>query len=339
MDQSGPIMQPGLPKYLPQPKVEGERRLTRLDLARWIASRDNPLTARTFVNRLWKQFFGLGLSKTLDDLGSQGEWPVNPELLDFLACEFMDSGWNVKHLVRLIVTSQTYQQVSTAPKALQARDPDNRLLARQGRFRLDAELIRDNALAVSGLLVRKIGGPSVKPYQPDGYWENLNFPVRQYQADAGDNQHRRGLYTWWQRSFPHPSMIALDAPTREECAADRNRSNIPQQALVLLNDPTYVEAARAFAARVLKDGGSNTPARIQWAYRQALQRPPRPEEIERIEQLVEKHVKQYEADPQSAQTLLKIGPQSAPALKPAELAAWTSVARVLLNLHETITRN
>ncbi len=340
LDTSGAIMQPALPKYLPQPKVEGNRRLTRLDLARWIVSRDNPLTARTFVNRLWKQFFGLGLSKTLDDLGSQGESPVDPELLDYLACEFMDHGWDVKHLVRLIVTSQTYRQVSTAPKDLQVRDPDNRLLARQSRFRLEAELIRDNALAVSGLLVRKVGGPSVKPYQPDGYWENLNFPVRQYQPDRGESQYRRGLYTWWQRSFPHPSMIAFDAPTREECAADRSRSNIPQQALVLLNDPTYVEAARVFAARILQEGGTSTPARIRWAWRQALQREPRPDEIERVGQLVEKHLKQYEADPQSAQTLLKVGLQPVPQqLKPTELAAWTSAARVLLNLHESITRN
>lgn len=339
MDQSGPVVQPGFPKYLPQPRVEADSRLTRLDLARWIASRDNPLTARTFVNRLWKQLFGLGLSKTLDDLGSQGEWPVHPELLDYLACEFMDHGWDVKHMVRLIIISQTYREASTAPRELQARDPDNRLLARQSRYRLDAELVRDNALAVSGLLVRKVGGPSVKPYQPEGYWENLNFPTRKYQADEGESQYRRGLYTWWQRSFPHPSMLAFDAPTREECAADRSRSNIPQQALVLLNDPTYVEAARAFAARVLQEGGSNTPARIQWAWRQALQRQPRPEEIERIEPLIARHQKQYEADPQSAQAVLKVGHQPVPSLNPAELAAWTSAARILLNLHETITRN
>lgn len=339
LDQTGAVMQPALPKYLAQGPTEESRRQTRLDLARWIVSRDNPLTGRVFVNRLWKQFFGIGLSKTLDDLGSQGEWPVHPELLDFLACEFMDSGWNVKHVVRLLVNSQTYRQASTVSKELLARDPDNRLLARQSRFRLEAELVRDNALKISGLLVAKVGGPSVKPYQPDGYWENLNFPARQYQADPGESQYRRGLYTWWQRSFPHPSMTALDAPSREECAADRSRSNIPQQALVLLNDPTYVEAARAFAARILKEGGSSTPDRLKWAWRQALLREPRADEIERIAPLVEKHLKQYEADPQSAQALLKVGLQPAPALKPAELAAWTSLARVLLNLHETITRN
>jgi Protein of unknown function (DUF1553)/Protein of unknown function (DUF1549)/Planctomycete cytochrome C len=340
MDESGPLMQPAVPKFLPALKVEDNRRLTRLDLARWIASRDNPLTARVFVNRLWKQFFGLGLSKSLEDLGSQGETPVHPELLDFFACEFMDKGWNVKHVVRLMVTSQAYRQVSTGSKELLLRDPDNRLLARQSRFRLDAELVRDNALAVSGLLARKLGGPSVKPYQPDGYWENLNFPTRDYPADHGENQYRRGLYTWWQRTFHHPSLLAFDAPSREECAADRSRSNIPQQALVLLNDPTYVEAARTLAARILQDGGSNTPNRLKWAWRQVLQREPGPDEMERLGELVEKHLKQYEADPKSAQALLKIGFQPPPAqLKPTELAAWTSVARVLLNLHETITRN
>ena len=249
MDDSGEVMQPALLHYLPQPPAEAGRRLNRLDLARWLVSRENPLTARVVVNRLWKQFFGIGLSKTLDDLGSQGEWPVYPELLDWLACDFMDSGWNVQHMIRTIVLSRTYRQASPASKELLTRDPDNRELARQSRFRLDAELVRDNALAISGLLVPKIGGPSAKPYQPEGYWENLNFPARTYVADTGENQYRRGLYTWWQRSFLHPSLVAFDAPSREECAADRNRSNIPQQALVLLNDPTYVEAARAFAAR------------------------------------------------------------------------------------------
>jgi Protein of unknown function (DUF1553) len=281
----------------------------------------------------------MGLSKSLEDLGSQGEPPANPELLDTLACQFMDKGWDVKHMVKLIVTSQAYRQVSTAPQELLVRDPDNRLLARQSRFRLEGELVRDNALALSGLLVHKIGGPSVLPYQPDSWWENLNFPVRQYQADRGENQYRRGLYTWWQRSFHHPSLMAFDAPSREECCADRGRSNIPQQALVLLNDPTYVEAARALAARVLLDGGSTTTNRIKWAWRQVLQREPGPDEIERVGLLVEKHLKQYEADPQAAQALLKVGFQPPPQLKPTELAAWTSVARVLLNLHETITRN
>ncbi len=340
MDESGEIMQPALPAYLPQPHVPQDRRLNRLDLAQWLISRDNPLTARVFVNRLWKQFFGIGLSKVPEDLGSQGEWPVDPELLDWLACEFMDRKWDVKHLVRTIVLSRTYRQVSTAPKPLQERDPDNRMLARQSRFRLDAELVRDNALSIAGLLVPKIGGPSVKPYQPDGYWENLNFPPRTWVAETGESQYRRGLYTWWQRSFLHPSLLAFDAPSREECAADRNRSNLPQQALVLLNDPTYVEAARVFAARILQQGGSDTAARLTWAWRQALQRAPREDEVQVVTALLEKHKAQYAQDAQAVGAILKVGLSPAPQdLAPAELAAWTSVARVILNLHETITRD
>jgi hypothetical protein len=333
-------VQPALPQFLPQPPAPADRRLTRLDLAQWLVSRENPLTARVTMNRLWKQFFGIGLSKVPDDLGSQGEWPVYPELLDWLACEFMDSGWDVKHMVRTIALSRTYRQASTAAKELQNRDPANRELARQSRFRLDAELVRDNALSIAGLLVPAIGGPSVKPYQPEGYWENLNFPTRTWVADTGDSQYRRGMYTWWQRSFLHPSLVAFDAPSREECAAERNRSNIPQQALVLLNDPTYVEAARTFAARILKEGGSDTAARLAWAWQQALQRAPREDEAQVAGAVLEKHRAQYAQDPQAAQALLKVGIAPAPQeLDAAELAAWTSVARVILNLHETITRS
>jgi len=340
MDDSGEIVQPAVPAYLPHGGVPRDRRLNRLDLAQWLVSRDNPLTARVFVNRLWKQFFGVSLSKVPDDLGSQGEWPVYPELLDWLACEFMDSGWDVKHLVRTTVTSRTYRQTSAASQELQERDPDNRWLARQSRYRLDAELVRDNALRIAGLLVPKIGGPSVKPYQPEGYWENLNFPTRTWVADTGEAQYRRGLYTWWQRSFPHPSLLAFDAPSREECAAERPRSNIPQQALVLLNDPTYVEAARTFAARILKEGGADTRARLTWAWRQALQRAPREEEVRIIQTLLEKHQVQYAQDAQASAAILKAGMAPAPPdLDPAELAAWTSVARVILNLHETVTRS
>jgi hypothetical protein len=343
LDESGEVVQPALPGFLAKvAESDGahQQRLSRLDLAKWIVSRDNPLTARVFVNRLWKQFFGIGLSKALDDLGSQGEWPANPELLDWLACEFMDSGWDVKHVVREIVMSATYRQTSATSAELHERDPFNRELARQSRFRLDAELVRDNALAIAGLLSPKIGGPSVKPYQPEGYWENLNFPVRQYQADQGEAQYRRGLYTWWQRSFLHPSMLAFDAPTREECAADRTRSNIPQQALVLLNDPTYVEAARAFAARIVKEGGADLNSRLNWAWRQALSRPPRDDEIVTLGGLVARQLVAYTRDPASAESLLKVGISPAPeGINHAELAAWTNAARVILNLHEVITRN
>lgn len=339
MDESGEVVQPALPHYLPQSQVEG-RALTRLDLAQWLVDRDNPLTSRTVMNRLWKQFFGTGLSKVLDDLGAQGETPLNPALLDWLAAEFMDSGWDVKHMVRTIVTSHAYRQVSTATPELLAADPYNRELARQSAFRVDAELVRDGSLAISGLLVARIGGPSVKPYQPDGYWENLNFPPRQYAADTGESQYRRGLYTWWQRSFLHPSLLAFDAPNREECCAERDRSNIPQQALVLLNDPTYVEAARAFASRIMTQCEGSTTDRMVWAWQQALQRAPRDEEIRAVLTLWEQHLAKYRQHPEGATALLGIGQWPTPeSLDPVELAAWTHVARVLLNLHETITRS
>ena len=339
MDESGEIVKASLPGYLPKPKIEG-RDLTRLDLAQWLVSKDNPLTARTVMNRLWAQLFGTGISKVLSDLGAQGEPPVNGPLLDWLACEFMDSGWDYQHMVKLIVTSHTYKQVSTATKALVAADPYNRECARQSPFRLDAELVRDNALAISGLLVPKIGGPSVKPYQPERYWENLNFPTREWQNDSGEGLYRRGMYTWWQRTFTHPSMLAFDAPSREECTSERNRSNIPQQALVLLNDPTYVEAARVFAARILSECKGDAKQRITWAWRQALQRDPTADELKTITSLVQKHLADYTKDAAAAEELLKTG--AAPVAKDltkSELAAWTHVARVLLNLHETITRS
>ncbi len=338
-DDSGDIVQPAVPHYLPQPQVEDGRRLTRLDLGRWLVDRSNPLTARVFTNRLWKLYFGVGLSKTLEDMGTQGEAPPMQPLLDWLACEFMDSGWDVKHMVRLMVTSGAYRQTSLAPDELLKNDPFNRELARQSRFRLDAEFVRDNALAISGLLAPKIGGPSVKPYQPAGYWENLNFPTREWQADNNENQWRRGLYTWWQRSYLQPSLLAFDAPSREDCVAERMRSNIPQQALALLNDPTYVEAARAFAARILREGGAKPAQRITWAWREATARPPREAEIKSVQALLDKHLAEYTQDPKAAAELLKVGNSPAPAAdNTVELAAWTSVARVILNLHETITR-
>lgn len=338
MVETGEVMKPAFPGYLPKPETEGQD-LTRLDLARWIVAPENPLTARTFVNRLWRQFFGTGLSKVVDDLGAQGEPPVNAALLDWLASEFVDSGWDMKHMVRVMVTSDAYQRASTVTPELLAADPFNRECARQSRFRLEAELVRDNALAVGGLLVRDLGGPSVKPYQPERYWENLNFPTRDYPADKGHAQYRRGLYTWWQRSFLHPSMLAFDAPSREECAADRNRSNIPQQALVLLNDPTYVEAARALAARIFKECEGSDDQRITWAWQQTLQREPNSEETQVLQSLLEQHRKKYRDDPASADALLTTGFAPIPdGLEKVELAAWTHIARVMLNLHETISR-
>jgi hypothetical protein len=340
-EDAGEIVQAALPAYLVDPKTNlKEGGLNRLDLAKWLVARENPLTARVVMNRLWKQFFGTGLSKVIDDLGTQGEIPPNQLLLDWLACEFMDSGWDLQHMVRLVVTSHTYKQTSVPTPEIRARDPYNRELAFQSRWRLDAELIRDNALAVSGLLELSIGGPSVKPYQPEGYWENLNFPPRKYEQSTGTDQYRRGVYVWWQRSYLHPALVAFDAPTREECAAERVRSNIPQQALVLLNDPTFVEASRAFAARILKEGGADAPHRIRWAWRQALARDPDPGELEVLTSLQKRFQEDYARDRAAAEAFLKVGLQPmAVGIDPAELAAWSHVARTILNLHESITRS
>ncbi len=338
LDDSGEVVTPAVPSFLASLDVQS-RRPNRLDLAHWLVDRKNPLVARVFVNRLWAMFFGQGIVKTAEDFGSQGAPPSHPELLDWLAVEFIDSGWDVKHLVKLMVSSATYRQTSVASPELRQADPENRWLARQGRFRLDAEFVRDDALAISGLLSPKIGGPSVKPYQPAGYWAYLNFPIREWTNDKGENQYRRGLYTFWQRTFLHPSLKALDAPTREECTAVRTRSNTPLQSLVLLNDPTYVEAAHVFAARMIKEAGGTAEERIDWAFRQALSRPARPEEIKLLVGMFEKHHEQYAADKAAAKQLLQVGNSPAPSdVATADLAAWTSVARIIFNLHETITR-
>jgi hypothetical protein len=358
LDESGPIVQPDTPGFLKaasetpakdsSPK-HANRRATRLDLAKWLIDADNPLTARVFVNRLWKLYFGRGLATSLEDFGSQGAWPTHPALLDWLSVEFRESGWNVKHMVRLLVTSGTYRQSSQVSPELRQRDPFNRWLARQGCFPLDAELIRDNALAVSGLLVQKFGGRSVKPYQPPGYWAYLNFPTREWQHDKGEDQYRRGLYTYWCRTFPHPSMLAFNAPSREECTVERPRSNTPLQALALLNDPSFVEAARAFAERIMRDGAAGSPLdardaasveqRVQFAYRQALSRPAQPAEVQVLSVLYQKHLAQYRTDRKAAEELLRVGEKPVGNdLDVAELAAWTSVARVVFNLHEMITR-
>jgi hypothetical protein len=339
MDDSGPIVAPDVPASLPPLGIK-DRRASRLDLARWLVSGRNPLVARVMVNRLWRLAFGQGLVTTADDFGSQGTWPTHPELLDWLACEFVDSGWDVRSMLKRIVMTAAYRQTSHPRPADQQHDPANRWLARQNAFRLDAELVRDNALSISGLLSARIGGPSVKPYQPAGYWVFLNFPKREYYADHGPNEYRRGLYTYWQRTFLHPSLLAFDASTREECVVQRPRSNTPLQALVLLNDPTYVEAARVLAARLFREAGSDPSARLDRAFRLALARPPRAEEVAVLTQLLVEHRRQYQSDPAAARALLGIGDEPVPAgLDPTELASWTSVMRVILNLHETITRN
>jgi hypothetical protein len=338
-DESGELVSPNVPAVLPPLEVEGKP-ATRLDLAHWLLAEENPLVARVFVNRLWKLMFGQGLVRSLDDFGVYGDRPTHPELLDWLAVEFRDSGWDVKHMLRLIVTSATYRQSSRCSPELMELDPYNRLLARQGCFRLEAEFIRDNALAVSGLLSHKLGGASVKPYQPEGYWDYINFPPRVYVLDHGEDQYRRGLYTFLQRNYIHPSLQAFDAPGRLECTAERPRSNTPLQALVLLNDPTYIEAARVLAEKAILYGGVYRADRIQFLYRQVLNRSASDEEVATLEALYVQHLRQYQSNRMEATALMNVG--HAPLISdvdPAERAAWTSVARVVLNLHETITRN
>ncbi len=335
-------VQPAVPEFLPHASIRKDgTRLTRLDLAQWLTAKENPLTARNFTNRLWKQFFGKGLSNVLDDLGNQGEWPSHPELLDWIAAEFQDSGWDVKHLVRLIVTSHTYQQVSATRPELAELDPANRLLAEQSPRRLDAEFVRDNALAISGLLRADLtGGPSVMPYQPDGYFVNLNFPERNYPTSKGDAQYRRGLYMHWQRTFMHPMLAGFDAPSREECTADRFQSNSPQQALTLLNDPTFVEAARGFALRISHEGsGKSDGEKINLAMRLALAREAKPSELESLTAFLAGQRRFYQTRPDDATAFLKTGlSDPATGQDPGELAAWSQLCRVILNLHESITR-
>ncbi len=337
LDESGPVVLPTTPSFLPGLRTSTEqKRLTRLDLADWITSKDNPITARTVMNRLWQIFHGTGLSAGLDDLGSQGELPSHPELLEWLSLEFRDRGWDLKKMVRLMVTSRTYRQSSSLRPELKDLDPNNRLLASQNPRRLDAEFVRDNALFVAGLLnVDDIGGPSVKPYQPDGYYEPIQFPNRTYVASKDSDQWRRGLYMHWQRMFLHPMLINFDAPARDECTALRSYSNTPQQALTLLNDPTFVEAARAMAARLVA-----LPAgeRLAHGFRLAMGRDMKPAERPSLEKLIAEQTAYYKANPAEAEKLLKVGFSPPPAGDPAELAAWSQACRVLLNSQEAITR-
>lgn len=334
MDETGEIVLPGVPAVFKQLTVD--RRANRLDLANWLTSPDNPTTARVFVNRLWKQFFGKGLAGRLDDFGAQGEAPVNPELLDWLAVEFVESGWDIKHMVRLMVLSQTYRQSSVGISA----DTENRLLARQSRWRLEAELIRDNALSVSGLLNLQIGGRSARPYQPAGYFQFLNFPKRDYVADIGPEQYRRGVYTHWQRAYLHPMLKAFDAPSREECTCERPQSIAPQAALVLLNDPTFIEAARVFAVRIMREGGTSTDERLRWAWEVALSRSPTDRELAVMKHFIATDQAEFAADPSAVEALCKIGLAPVPAgIDQVELAAWTSAARAIFNKNEFVTRN
>lgn len=341
LDETGPIVLPATPSFLPSRIESSEsQRLTRLDLANWITSADNPITARAVMNRLWSLFFGNGLSPVIDDLGSQGELPSHPELLDWLASEFRDSGWDMKQMIRLIVTSHTYRQTSLLRDDLREIDPTNRLLASQNPRRLEAEFIRDNALAIADLLNNEdIGGPSVKPYQPAGYYEALQFPNRDYLADIDARQWRRGLYSHWQRTFLHPMLANFDAPARDECAAARTNSNTPQQALTLLNDPSFVEAARVFAARLLQAATATTDdTRLQLAFQLALNRKPKPQEQASLLRFLVSQRDHFTANPEDAAKLIAVGIAPKTKLPATEHAAWTQLARALLNSNEVITR-
>jgi mono/diheme cytochrome c family protein len=339
MDESGAIREPATPAFLPPLPDSQGRSLTRLDLARWLCSDENPLTARVVMNRLWKQFFGQGLTMQVDDLGAQGDPPSHPELLDWLAVEFREGGWDLKRMVKRIVMSHTYRQVAGPRADVVERDPDNRWLSCQNPRRLEAEVVRDNALAIAGLLNLDQGGPPIHPYQPDGYYEGLQFPDRVYQAERDDRQYRRGVYMHWQRTFLHPMLANFDAPSREDCVALRVAANSPQQALTLLNDPEFVEAARVWADRLLAAPGASTDAdRLALAFEQALARPIQPRERSSLLAFLDRVRSEYRDRPEDAAKLLEVGVASKTSGDPVERAAWTSVGRVILNLHETITR-
>jgi hypothetical protein len=312
----------------------------RLDLARWLVDPAHPLTARVTVNRLWQQLFGVGIVKTVDDFGTQGEWPSHPELLDWLAVELMESGWNLQHILRLIVSSATYRQTSNASPESYARDPENRLLARGPRFRMRAEMLRDNALAISGLLVEKIGGPSVKPYQPPGLWKAVTYDGdSEYVQDKGDALYRRSLYTFWKRQSPPPNLLVFDAPTRETCTAQRSKTNTPLQALALMNDPTFVESSRNLAERMMSLPNAEEPAHIELAFRSATARKPTTDEVRILLGLFDAQKAEYSKMSEAAERLLAIGDSKRnESLDSATLAAWTTVASTILTLDETITK-
>ncbi|QDT09107.1 DUF1553 domain-containing protein [Planctomycetes bacterium K23_9] len=341
LDTNGDLAPPSFPDFLPKPKHDTDERLSRLDLANWIVSRENPLTSRHFVNRLWKQFFGAGLSGILDDLGNQGEWPSHPLLLDWLASEFVDSGWDVKHVVRKIVMSRTYRQAAAVRDDLRDLDPYNRMLAQQSARRLPAELVRDNALAISGLLQADyIGGPSFQPYQPAGHYSNLQFPSRKYKNTSDGRQYRRGVYMHWQRTFLHPMLVNFDAPARDECSADRTQSNSPQQALTLLNDPQFVEAAVAMANRLLRENADGEfDDLLDQAFLIALSRSPSDVERDALSKLFQTQTEYFKNNSEDMNKTLAVDRKSAyrPA-DPIQHAALAQVCRVILNLHETITR-
>jgi hypothetical protein len=339
-DMPGDLVTPGVPAILPPMPADFPK--NRLGLARWLVDPSNPLTARVAVNRFWELYFGIGIVKTVDDFGSQGEMPSHPELLDWLATEFMRTGWDVKEMQRLIVTSATYRQSSEAsPEAVQ-RDPENRLLARGTRFRLSAETVRDQALAMANLLVEKVGGPSVKPYQPEGLWTDLvqdGAGRNRYVQAHGDNLYRRSMYSFWKRTIPPPSMANFDAPSRESCILERGVTNSPLQALDLMNDVTYLEAARMLGERMMKEGGSTTEARIAFAFRLATARIPNERESRILSDSFHAALDRFQTKPHTARQYLNVGEHPRDQkLDVNELAAYANVASLILNMDETVTK-
>jgi hypothetical protein len=317
--------------FSPPPKSKP----SRLALAQWLVDDDNPLTARVQVNRFWETIFGHGIVETSEDFGSQGERSTHPELLDWLATEFMRQGWDVKKMIRLMVTSATYRRSSRVTPDLLEKDPYNRLLARGPRFRVEAEMVRDIALASSGLLSPKIGGPSVFPYQPEGVWD-LVYNDDKWVMSESDDRYRRGIYTFVRRSAPYPSLITFDAPSREFCTVRRVRTNTPLQALTTLNDPVFFEAAQALARKIMSDAGSDPPAGVVYAFRRCLTRRPKPEEVTRMLAFYNLQLDRFRKDSKAAGEVIK--GSKGPTSQAPELAAWTIVSNVLLNLDETITK-
>jgi hypothetical protein len=329
----------GLPAVLP-PLPEGVPN-DRLGLAKWLVSGEHPLTARVWVNRAWERIFGTGIVKTTENFGSQAEWPSHPELLDWLATEFVRLNWDMKAMLRLIVTSDTYRQSTVVTPEQLAKDPENRLLTRMPRLRLSAETLRDQALRVSGLLVDKIGGPSVRPYMPEAVWDETSVygNLRNYKPDEGEGLYRRTLYTIWKRTAAPPSMLLFDSPSREICTVKRSRSNTPTQALALLNEVTYVEAARKLAEGMLLEGGASPESRVEWAFQRVLARKPDAFERETVTRKLKARLQKLAPEEAAARQMITLG-KSKPAdsLPPAELAAYTVTANVLLNLDEAVTR-
>ena len=337
-DQLGEKVFPDVPKVFPPLPADQPR--NRLGLAKWLVGPDHPLLARVTINRFWQQCFGVGIVKTSEDFGIMGERPVNQPLLDWLAVEFRESGWDVKHMMKMMVMSSAYRQSSAETPQLVEADPENRLVSRGPRYRLDAEVIRDQALATSDLLVEKIGGPSVKPYQPPGIWESVAMPesnTKSYTQDSGDALYRRSLYTFWKRSAPPPTLETFNAPSRETCTVRRERTDTPLQALAIMNDPQYIEAARHLAANAIHVGGSNESARLDYLSNLLLGRSLQGNEKQVLELSLNKFLATYEKNPDQATALLKIGDSPQPTIAPApEQAAWTMVASQFLNLDETI---